>query len=526
MTTLLWGGNVQFVGGSKAACDLYVGAERTLAIDTESMEIRVHDGATPGGAVVAMNSVGIMAWDGSVISELGTVSEGSSVDFSCLAYSAVGGALVTYSVVSGNIPLGVYPSNGRITGTVPNIVGSTDYTFTIEATDGVNTIRKAFTLHVTATNQAPVWNTGASLGSITTTNFSLQLSASDPENKPLTYALVSGSLPPGASLSSDGSLIGTNPLNGNTYNFTVSVSDGVNTVNRAFSMTLGTAASEAVYTTPGTYSFVVPAGVGSICAVLVGGGGASEYAQTNVSTPPSGGGGGALTYGNNITVTPGETLTIVVGAGGTATDKSNSTNAAAATGKASELKRGTTVLLGAGGGGYGYNGSHPGGLGGTPYGSLSYTGYAGGAGGAVTTSGVGGGGGGAAGYNGVGGKGADGGNITAAGAAGAGGGGGGGGTLSNAKNAGGAGGGVGLYGQGANGAGGTATATGNGGGGGSGGGNGDGAQGTVIGKGGLYGGGGGGGPDASGTYLGPATGANGAVRVIWGAGRSFPSNAA
>lgn len=67
------------------------------------------------------------------------------------------------------------------------------------------------------------------------------------------------------------------------------------------------------YTTPGTYTFTVPAGVTSLSIVGVGGGGGGAQNTTS----PSGGGGGMVKYTNNIAVTPGETLTVVIGAGGT-----------------------------------------------------------------------------------------------------------------------------------------------------------------------------------------------------------------
>lgn len=145
--------------------------------------------------------------------------------------------------------------------------------------------------------------------------------------------------------------------------------------------------------------------------------------------------------------------------------------------------------------------------------------YTGGTGGTGQTTSYRGGGGGAAGYAGSGGSG---GGYTggSSGTDGSGGGGGGGGR-STAQNSGkgSGGGGVGLYGQGANGAG---ASSGNGGGGGSGGSNGYASgSGTRPAWGGDYGGGPGGCYNSS---PAPSAGA-GAVRIIWGAGRSFPNNA-
>jgi hypothetical protein len=70
------------------------------------------------------------------------------------------------------------------------------------------------------------------------------------------------------------------------------------------------------FTTPGTYTFVVPPNVQSISMVAVGGGGGGAQ---NVEDG-GGGGGGALAYNNDVAVTPGETLTVVVGLGGSRGD--------------------------------------------------------------------------------------------------------------------------------------------------------------------------------------------------------------
>ncbi len=76
--------------------------------------------------------------------------------------------------------------------------------------------------------------------------------------------------------------------------------------NQQILVAAGKAKAQEEFTTPGTYSFVVPSGVTSISIVTVGGGGVRfrpGYLQGV-------GGGGALSYVNNVTVTPGETLTV------------------------------------------------------------------------------------------------------------------------------------------------------------------------------------------------------------------------
>jgi len=237
----------------------------------------------------------------------------------------------------------------------------------------------------------------------------------------------------------------------------------------------GAAPGSCSFTTAGTYSFVIPAGVTSVSVVVVGAGGAR------------GANAGGLAYRNTISVTPGNSHSIVVGAGGTGIPSgfnadTSATNSSAFCAIATAGKGSTTV--------------------GTPSGT--YTG--GGNGGRYS--------GGAGGYAGNGGAGATSGGSP--GNAGAGGGGGGGGVSNSFGGAGG--GGVGILGQGCSGAGGAGSGgsfsliAGRGG---SGGGNG-----SACSSGGQYGGGGA--SDGA-----PRCGTGGAVRILWpGNTRLFPSTCA
>lgn len=260
---------------------------------------------------------------------------------------------------------------------------------------------------------------------------------------------------------------------------------------------------EATYTTPGTYSWVCPAGVTAVSVVCVGAGGGGAYRY-------SGGGGGGLAWCNNIPVTPGTSYTVVVGAGGSA---GISTNTYGSTGGSSYFI--STSIISAEGGiggnylannvasGGGYNatsnyGTSGGGIGG-PSGTSASTSYAGG-------------GGGAGGYSGYGGTGGTGAATTTSGTAGTGGAGGGGGGAASTSFTPGGGGGTGIYGAGTSGlggSGGTSSISGTRGGGGS-----AGVGGSVTPAGGQYGGGAGG---------NGGSGGDGAVRIIWGPNRAFPS---
>jgi hypothetical protein len=270
---------------------------------------------------------------------------------------------------------------------------------------------------------------------------------------------------------------------------------------------------EAVYTTAGTYSFVVPAGITKINAVAVGGAG-----SVRGRAAATGGGGGALSYSNDVPVTPGESLTVVVGIG--------STVASVNGGSSSISRSGTNLLLAAGSPfintavGSGEPGLAINGVGAVRYngggGALYLTGK---------PAGWRGGAGGAAGYSGDGGKGGY--NITGGGGAqpgaGIGGGGGGGGIgfgTIGAAGFGRAGGGVGINGQGANGAAGVVITSGNGAG--TNGGGGSGGTTSINLNGGIYGGGAGFDADSN---VDVEFGGGGAVRIIWGSGKSYPFNA-
>jgi hypothetical protein len=244
------------------------------------------------------------------------------------------------------------------------------------------------------------------------------------------------------------------------------------------------------FTASGT--FTVPSGVTSISAVCVGGA-ASGVGSDSVA---NGGKSGSLRYSSSISVTPGESLTITVGAGGASGRSSNA-------GASSIIARSETNLLVAAGGTGRVSTTSP--ESSTIGGSIG--GGTGGSGGFADPTNAGGGGG-AGGYSGNGGKGSDG--DTASQASGNGGGGAGG-VRSTGLAA--TGGGVGIWGEGASGAG-------------------DVGQDLTGGSAGVRSrsttghialfGAGGGGNDSSTANSG--AGAQGAVRIVWGTNSpAYPS---
>jgi hypothetical protein len=118
--------------------------------------------------------------------------------------------------------------------------------------------------------------------------------------------------------------------------------------------------NQQLFDTPGTYTWTVPSGVTSITAGAIGGGGAG--AQNSLGG--SGGGGAFLDYVNALTVTPGQQLTVTVGAGGTTgSDFGNNGDPSYLTLPGTNM---TTIFAGGGRGGDSLYWSEP---------NISYSGY-------------------------------------------------------------------------------------------------------------------------------------------------------
>ena len=268
------------------------------------------------------------------------------------------------------------------------------------------------------------------------------------------------------------------------------------------------APGEQVYTTPGTYTWIAPAYVTEIAVVAVGGGESGAAGDYNGA---HGGAGGYLAYRNYITVIPGSSYTVVVGAGGEAVNYIKNKG-----GTSSVSLNGTAICVALGGD-----------QGDTPN-IPEQTSYAGGTG----MTGVGGGsaqyntgGGGAGGYAGVGGVGGSLYSNQQGGAPASNSGGGKGGAYGHNVGATG-GGGVGIYGKGLDG-----SASGGGGSPGPGSTSGvvnGGADVYMGGAGGNYGGGGGGGDivNYGGAIYRGGAGGSGAVRIIWRGRRFYDSTRA
>jgi len=145
-----------------------------------------------------------------------------------------------WSLVSGNLPSGLsLSSSGIISGTPASPKGN--YSATIRVMDDVGVTRsRVFTITVFERDEAPLSITSPSTlsrgrkGSA----YSAALAATG-GSKPYRWSLISGSLPPGLSLSGTGTISGT-PASTGTYNFVARVTDdNYARQEKEFSLTIG-----------------------------------------------------------------------------------------------------------------------------------------------------------------------------------------------------------------------------------------------------------------------------------------------
>ena len=99
------------------------------------------------------------------------------------------------------------------------------------------------------------------------------------------------------------------------FDITVTNKNTIGSVNLTQpSLTTGT----ATFTTPGTYTWTVPANVTKINVLVVGGGGGGGGGGSQSPGGGGGGGGGQISMINSISVTAGTSTTVAIGSGGSA----------------------------------------------------------------------------------------------------------------------------------------------------------------------------------------------------------------
>lgn len=264
---------------------------------------------------------------------IGTFSKNIPFSATVVATDADGGSSITYSVTPGySLPAGlsIGSSSGVISGT-PTV--SSPVSFNLRATDsGGNYVDRSFTL----SDSGPVWTTSGTLSQYGSGfAYSYQLVAVDDSGVAPTYALSTGSLPPGLSLSSSGLISGTAGASSSTYTFTINATDangvtttsGTLTINSSPILSGGTQSSDATYFyrtfTSGSGTLTVSGSTVAADILVVAGGGSGGN-----DVGGGGGAGGVIYYAsNNLTV---GSHSVTVGNGGIQT--TSGTSAASATG--------------------------------------------------------------------------------------------------------------------------------------------------------------------------------------------------
>ncbi len=154
--------------------------------------------------------------------------------------TATGTSSITWSVSSGTLPEGLTlnASTGVISGT-PTTAGT--YTFTIKATNSYGNDTKSYTLTITAGSSGGTVNitTDSMVDGYVGQYFSQTMTATSNPAALISWELLSGSLPPGLSLSRYGTISGT-PTTAGTYSFTLKASSTYGNASKAYTMTVST----------------------------------------------------------------------------------------------------------------------------------------------------------------------------------------------------------------------------------------------------------------------------------------------
>lgn len=201
-----------------------------------------------------------------------------------------------------------------------------------------------------STGASPTWTTAAgsisTLGDVSRLFYTpVQVVATDAESGSVTYSLVSGAVPAGMTFNSNGFITGTanSVVSNTTSTFTIRATDGVNTSDRTFSMTVNAVVRTILDYTGSLQTYTVPSGVSRIRTLMWGAGGGGGQAGGWSYGAPGGGGGYATGF---VSVTPTANVFVVVGGNGA----TNSTTSAY--GGGGPVVGGGDNRYGASGGGY------------------------------------------------------------------------------------------------------------------------------------------------------------------------------
>ncbi|MDO8724849.1 MAG: putative Ig domain-containing protein [Candidatus Methanoperedens sp.] len=204
-----------------------IGTYGTSGINLSNVKI-----SDPNGNPVALNvsNGSVMLNRAPVLASIGnkTVNEGQFLTFTISASDADGDSL-TYSATG--LPTGATftPSNRTFQWT-PNYTQSGNYSTSLVATDGNNTVQENIVITVYNVNRAPTFTANPTNGSIYDESDTIQISvtANDPDNDILSYSIKLD----GVQLSTSSSYNWiTNFSNSGYHTINISVSDGITASN-------------------------------------------------------------------------------------------------------------------------------------------------------------------------------------------------------------------------------------------------------------------------------------------------------
>lgn len=206
-----------------------------------------------------------------------------------LAGASGGTSPYSYSITSGSLPPGItLASNGTLSGTAS---ANGTFNFTVRATDSstgtgpfnATSGTLALTIAAATLSYAPANPPAATVGAA----YSQSLANASGGVAPYTYTIASGSLPPGITLSANGTLSGT-PSAGGSFNFTVTVTDssgGSGPVSATSGPVLLTVNAPTITLTPPTLPAASAGVVYNQNLTAAGGSGTYTYAVTAGTLP-------------------------------------------------------------------------------------------------------------------------------------------------------------------------------------------------------------------------------------------------
>ncbi len=205
---------------------------------TSNLTLSITDGASVVARTFQLKTNFSTAPKWSTAPALGSnLREGTSFSRQLQAFGGPNGT--TYA------PKGAMPgslqvtSTGLVYGNLPLIdVATQNVSFTVTATNSIGSTDRTFTIGV-VNNMEPVWTRPSGFVHIGKENtpFSITTGATDADDATLTYSVVSGALPAGATLNtSTGAITGTLPIvdADTVYDFVLGVADNSVRVDRAY----------------------------------------------------------------------------------------------------------------------------------------------------------------------------------------------------------------------------------------------------------------------------------------------------